>query len=260
MTVYRSIRRRGYTIAYCVTGNGSPLVLIPGFLMCAQWFVEAGYVGLLRKQHRLILVDPLGFGRSDRPHQAGAYGSRALAGDLAAILDAEEVDRAAVWGFSRGGCLAADFAELHSGRCGSLIVGGTVIGVSGSDLLPLNERRRAALATADWSTAWSTLESVFHSSQRCRIERDNDPVAAAAASEGCHDRQRDLGSIRCPTVLYASDQDWTYPLTALDAEALGAQFILVRGPTHAELFQDARGIVKLLGPFLRSTRAAFPSR
>ena len=57
---------------------------------------DFGYVELLAPRHRLLMVDPLGHGSSDRPHHSEAYGLEALADHTAAVMDAEGVEAAAM--------------------------------------------------------------------------------------------------------------------------------------------------------------------
>ena len=65
-----------------------------------------GYVDDLETDHRLVLLDLQGHGESDKPHDAAAYTSDALTGDVFAIADAEGLDRFAIWGQSYGGWIA----------------------------------------------------------------------------------------------------------------------------------------------------------
>jgi pimeloyl-ACP methyl ester carboxylesterase len=46
----------------------------------------------------VINVDPLGHGGSDAPHDADAYEAAGVTNDLVAVLEAEGVDEATVWG------------------------------------------------------------------------------------------------------------------------------------------------------------------
>ena len=93
-------------ISYDVVGEGRPLVLLHGWCCDRSWWTEPGYVDELRTDHRLVNVDIRGHGASDKPHEAAAYTSDALTGDVFAIADAEGLDRFAIWGQSYGGWIA----------------------------------------------------------------------------------------------------------------------------------------------------------
>ncbi|MCV7169469.1 alpha/beta fold hydrolase [Mycobacterium manitobense] len=102
---------RGFGIHYTVTGDGPPLMLVAGTMMAARHWADAGYMAALAGSRRVINVDPLGHGGSDRPHDPDDYRADGVTADLVAVLDAEGVDRATVWGYSRGGWLGLQHGE-----------------------------------------------------------------------------------------------------------------------------------------------------
>ena len=61
------VTNRGVRIHYQVEGQGPPLVLLPGYSMTGEDWREFGYVAGLRAHYTLILIDPRGYGASDRP-------------------------------------------------------------------------------------------------------------------------------------------------------------------------------------------------
>jgi hypothetical protein len=87
--VMKTAQSRGYTISYEDAGVGSVIVLIPGATMSAADWRDAGYVDRLAPNHRVLSVDPLGNGLSDKPHDADAYGWPAVAADVLAVMDAQ---------------------------------------------------------------------------------------------------------------------------------------------------------------------------
>src|SRR5881628_2408208 len=123
----RIARSRGYAISYEDAGEGSPVVLVPGYMQSAADYREAGYVDRLAAKHRVLIVDPLGHGRSDKPHEADAYRAPGVAADLIAVLDAAGLDRAALWGYSRGAGLAGMAAIEFPRRLTALILGGAAL-------------------------------------------------------------------------------------------------------------------------------------
>ena len=114
--VTKTARSRGYTISYEDAGVGQVIVLITGATMSAADWRDAGYVDLLADDHRVLSVDPLGNGLSDKPRDPDAYGWPEVAGDVLAVMDAADVDRAVLWGYSRGGRLAAALAAENPDR------------------------------------------------------------------------------------------------------------------------------------------------
>jgi len=93
-------------------GNGDAVVLIHGFPLTREiWNAQASE---LAKTHRVIRPDLRGMGRSSAPD--GPYLMETLAGDLAAILDALAIERAAIVGHSLGGFVALAFARMYTER------------------------------------------------------------------------------------------------------------------------------------------------
>jgi pimeloyl-ACP methyl ester carboxylesterase len=82
--VTKTARSRGYAISYEDAGAGPAVVLIPGWTMSAADWRDAGYTDLLATSRRVLAVDPLGNGLSDRPHDTDAYGWPAVAADVIA--------------------------------------------------------------------------------------------------------------------------------------------------------------------------------
>jgi pimeloyl-ACP methyl ester carboxylesterase len=101
----------GARIAYETAGSGRPLVLLHGgFQQDRRDWRRAGYVDRLAGTFRLVLIDLRGHGESDHPTTPEAYSAEAVCGDVTAVLDAEGIDRARVWGFSLGASVALQLA------------------------------------------------------------------------------------------------------------------------------------------------------
>lgn len=114
----------GVRISYDVTGAGRPLVLLHGLWCDRSWFTEPGYVEELRSDHRLVNVDIRGHGVSDKPHEAAAYTSDALTGDVFTVAQAVGLDRFAIWGHSYGGWIAWMTAAAAPERVPAIVTSG----------------------------------------------------------------------------------------------------------------------------------------
>ena len=75
--------------------------------------------GVFSRTYRVLRYDLRGYGRSSRPEPGKPYSHVA---DLAAVMDAAGVDRAAMIGNSMGGRVAIDFALTYPGRVAALIL------------------------------------------------------------------------------------------------------------------------------------------
>jgi pimeloyl-ACP methyl ester carboxylesterase len=115
----------GVRIDYETVGEGRPLMLLHGWCCDRSWWIEPGYVDELRSDHRLVIVDLRGHGASGKPHEARAYASDALTGDVFAIADAEGLDRFAIWGQSYGGWIAWMAAATAPERIPAIVTSGS---------------------------------------------------------------------------------------------------------------------------------------
>src|SRR6188472_3402750 len=90
----------GVRLYYELIGSGAPLLLHPGFVCSGEDWIEAGYVAALKDRYRVILFDPRGQGRSDKPHDPADYQRHHRVDDVLAVLDATGINRAHFWGYS----------------------------------------------------------------------------------------------------------------------------------------------------------------
>jgi 2-hydroxymuconate-semialdehyde hydrolase len=102
-----------YYYAAGTRGSGEPIVCLHGFP--ASGHVWNGVVPLLPPGHRIVVVDLLGYGRSDRPLGRGV-GVGAHAARVVALLDELHIDRACIVGHGMGGGIAQVLALRHPER------------------------------------------------------------------------------------------------------------------------------------------------
>jgi pimeloyl-ACP methyl ester carboxylesterase len=115
----------GVGIEYQVTGEGRPVVLLHGFPDSGRlWRHQVP--ALAAAGFRVIVPDLRGYGRSGQPEAVEAYSLALLAGDVQAVLAAEQVSRAHVVGHDWGAALAwvlATFAPDQVDHLAVLAVG-----------------------------------------------------------------------------------------------------------------------------------------
>jgi class 3 adenylate cyclase len=127
----RYARSGDYSIAYQVVGQGDlDLVYVPGLASHVEVFWEepaySRFLHRLASFSRLILMDRLGTGLSDRlpANQVSTYEQRM--DDIRAVMDAVGSERAAVLGWSEGAPLCALFAATYPQRTTALVMYGGV--------------------------------------------------------------------------------------------------------------------------------------
>jgi pimeloyl-ACP methyl ester carboxylesterase len=115
--------RQGTGIHYSVHGTPSdrpPLLLTHGYsASSSMWAPNLAALGAGRQ---VITWDIRGHGMSDSPEDPSCYSEEASVADMAAVLDACGVDRAAVGGLSLGGYLSLAFHLTHPGRVAALLL------------------------------------------------------------------------------------------------------------------------------------------
>ena len=100
--------------------DGPPVVLLHG-LTATRFYVVMGSRALERAGFRVIAYDARGHGASAPAPRSKAYDYAALAGDLAAVLDALGVERAVLAGSSMGAHTLLRFALAHPDRVTGLV-------------------------------------------------------------------------------------------------------------------------------------------
>ena len=147
---WRSVCVDGRRLWYSVVGRG-PAVVLPkkdrGDYLPTR---------LLADQYKLIQVEPLGFGRSDRPV---TYPRGGVPRQVLAVCNAEGVDEFAVWGFSQGGAMACTVAQATS-RARLLVCGGfnPLRGLSDAWLARMNREQRVPLGSREFSNYFHTFD------------------------------------------------------------------------------------------------------
>jgi len=112
----------GHRIEYDSYGEGERVfVLVHGLLMNRRMYEPlAPY--LATRGNRVICVDLLGHGRSDRPDDLRLYSMPLFARQVAALLDHLELPSAVVGGTSLGANVGLEFAVSHPDRARGLFV------------------------------------------------------------------------------------------------------------------------------------------
>src|SRR5687768_7904921 len=129
----------GTRLFYQVSGQGEPIVLIPGLGTTHAFF--SGVTPILAQRYQVVAMDLRGVGQSAKPKQD--YSMELWADDIAALLKHLNIGRAHILGSSLGGCVALAFADRYLAQTSSLVLAATFSEID--RLLELNYRVRIAL-------------------------------------------------------------------------------------------------------------------
>lgn len=116
----------GVEIAYDITGEGEPILLIHGFASNRRvnWH-QTGWVGHLAREGRMVItLDNRGHGESEKLYDPDAYGSPMMAEDAARLIRHLGVPRADVMGYSMGARISALVAVNHGEAVRSVVLAG----------------------------------------------------------------------------------------------------------------------------------------
>ena len=247
-----------------IDGKGDAIVLIHGFPFTRdEWDLQAAE---LAKIALVIRPDLRGMGRSSVPE--GPYLMETLAGDIAALLDALHVERAAIVGHSLGGYVAMAFARMYAERvkrlalvCSRLAADTAQIARAREDLADRAEGENSIEPIVDAYVAKTfapaTLESRSPLVTRAReIARSNDPRGAAAMLRGMAQRvdSYDIAEdLSMPVTIVAGIADQIVPLS--EAQEVSRTFPRARLKTlaasgHVPMFEEPEALTDLLKGFV----------
>jgi pimeloyl-ACP methyl ester carboxylesterase len=117
-----SFRHEGRELAYTEYGDGPRVVVLLHGLLLSQRMHEPLARALAERGNRVITLDLLGHGRSERPLEPGCYSMTFFGQQTIALLDHLELEEAVVLGTSLGANTALEAAALAPERlCGMVI-------------------------------------------------------------------------------------------------------------------------------------------
>jgi pimeloyl-ACP methyl ester carboxylesterase len=219
----------GQTIHYWDVGSGPVLVLVHGLGSSkdGDW---GRVVAPLAKKYRVIAMDQVGFGHSDKP--LIDYTIQTYVDFLNAFLRELKVEKASFIGESLGGWISALYAAEISGGAHLVPVEKLVLvdaaGLKQDKPIPnLNPSTladmRKLLEAVFYDTSWVTDEALQKSFADKLAKHDGYTVRAilsnpSLASERLDDR---LAQIRVPTLVVWGKQDTLLPITSGERYAAG---------------------------------------
>jgi pimeloyl-ACP methyl ester carboxylesterase len=112
----------GHRLAYTVYGDGPrTTVLLPGLLFSQRMHVPLARE-LAARGSRVVTLDLLGHGRSDRPDDMRAYSMELFARQTVGLLDHLDLEEAIVGGTSLGANVTLCVASIAPGRLRGMII------------------------------------------------------------------------------------------------------------------------------------------
>lgn len=257
-----TIKLEDVSLHYEETGQGTPLLLIHGLGASSDYWDLM--LPSLTTQHRVIMVDVRGHGRSDKP--AGAYSVPLFAKDVAALCDRLGLKNLHVLGHSMGGMIAFQLVVDRPELVRSLIIlnsGPDMVPRKLSMFLALKLRLFLLRAFGPAKLAAVLAKKLFpkpdQESLRQRVRDSlgkNDPdvyLRSTRALIGWTVQAR-IGEIACPVLVLASDRDYT-PLSAKEEYVKllrDVRLEVITDSGHAASLDQPQQVVEKVVAFTRS--------
>lgn len=268
-------RRIGYDDS---GGSGVPLVLLHGFpLDRTVWDDQLGALA----GTRAIRIDLRGCGESE-PSDGPAL-MEALAGDVAGVLDALHVERAALVGHSIGGYVALAFFRMYAERVAGLALVASHVAEDAGRKSDADPAQRELAASRDALAVRletdNTMDAAVESYlpryfapvayrekpelvERARtLMREQNPDGCAQLVRGMKERLDShdlLADVHVPALVIAGDAD-TYlkPETLRETAAAmnGAEFVLLAGVGHLPMWEAPEKTADALAAFAERVRS-----
>lgn len=249
---------------YEENGQGEPLVFIHGLGSSTRdWELQ---VGEFSKDYRVITLDLRGHGQSDKP--GGRYSMPMFADDVVGLLKALDIEAAHVVGLSLGGMVAFQLALDFPGMVKTLVIVNSfpeVVIRSFKDLLDALQRFAIVRLKGMRKMGEVLASRLFPKEEHAPIRAifadrwaENDTRAyqnTMKAILGWSVTKR-LGTIQCPTLVIAADQDYT-PVAHKEAYTKlipSAQLVVIPDSRHATPVEHPEVFNATLREFLRSRK------
>jgi class 3 adenylate cyclase len=266
-----------FSIAYQVVGEGGlDLVYMPGFASHLEVFWEeprySRFLHRLASFARVILIDRLGTGLSDRlpPGEAAILEQRG--DDIRSVMDAVGSGRAAILGWSEATLPCTVFAATHPERCRALVLyGGFPVilekeeypwGISEDEYDAFMDRSVAGWPDGRLLKLWAP-DHADDEAARDWFERYQRMAASPGAMKALWGTLKEtdvrpiLPTISVPTLILHRTGDFLIPVEASRymAERIpGAKVVEFPGRDHLWWFGDQDAIVDEVEEFLTGTR------
>lgn len=255
----------GVSLAVEVRGNGPAVLFVHGYpLDRTLWTAQvSGLDGF-----RVIAPDLRGLGLSDAPDLG--YSMPTYADDLAALLEALQVDEVVLVGLSMGGYVAFEFLRRHRERVRALVLFDTRADADAPDVRRARDlqsslaREHGAGAVAEQMLprmlAPTAAQSMPHVVARVRDMMLAAPVAGIAGALAAMRDRNDASALLAtlddlPTMVVVGEEDALTPVDLARGMASaipGARLEVVPGAGHLPPIEAPGAVNALLLDFLKS--------
>ena len=212
--------------------------------------------------HRLILLDARGHGKSGKPHEPSAYTLSERTRDVIAILDHLGIKKANYLGYSMGGWLGLGLASAFPKRFYSIIVGG--IGPEALSPEPSRHWREPMIEAlkGGMDVFCQQVEAVenrtMSEEERVRyLAQDHEALTAMLTLEEEPDFRQALANLDVEILLYVGELDIHHDSARELCDGLErARFLSIPGRGHGDATEPRDFLVSEITQFLEANENA----
>ena len=282
-TSEKIVRVGDIEIAYKMSGNGEPILLIPGGSADKNAW-DPSFIRGLSSNHTVIVFDPRGVGNTTIGSKP--YAMEQLANDTAGLLDALEIQNANVLGYSLGSYIAQQLTITNPEKVNRLILAGSSCG--GKDGIPkppeflklqaeivdkisnnvsISREENIALANASVGAGWirlhpETLENItegqgFFATISPEAQEGQANIGHSWEATNWNGVCDELAKVAKPTLVITGTDDYAYQphqnSLVIAEKVPGAWLVQIENAGHAVMDQYPDEMNKILQTFLSTT-------
>jgi pimeloyl-ACP methyl ester carboxylesterase len=252
-----------WQLHYEVHGKGEPLLLIAGLSLDSSYWQP--YLAELSQQHRVIVLDNRGVGKTKGPDKP--YTIFDMADDVAQLLDYLAIPQCHVLGFSMGGFIAQSLALRYLTKVRSLILVATACRASArtqhviQTWVDLSRKVPRELLFRE-QAAWVFSESFLGHEELCAKALEEylsfpikqSPEQFQRQADACRnwDLSKQDGQIIAPTLILFGSDDRLFTLeeTHFLAKLIpNVQLEIVADAAHELLYEEPEACGRLVAEF-----------
>lgn len=251
-----AISNDGKKIAYDVSGDGQPVILLHGGRQTRKKWHELGYVECLKSDYKVVTLDIRGNGESDKPLAASDYNIDRLCEDILAVADASGVENFMLWGYSYGGNIGR-YLAARSSRVSKFVLIGVPFGLGASG----NFRQFIVSFCEHWrpileSQSVGTLDiQALSSGDNAALASGMMPLALAWTSSMLEWPVNEPKDLRCPTLWVVGSENeaamasFNHYRAALESSKVTAQ--IIDGFNHEQELLEINSLVPLINAYIK---------
>ena len=255
----QTVMVHGHKIAYYEAGKGSVVILLHGLGADSRHW--AANIDALSQNFRVIALDQIGYGQSDKPLMR--YTVENFADYLHGFLQAVKIPKASLVGNSLGGWVALDFTLRHPQMVEKLVlVDAAGLRPTAALKMPEGGRKTLSPLNTHWffdlmeaNKAWATTDLGPNAFERHVQNGDSYTVASSVAEmiTGREFEDKKLGKVHVPTLIIWGRDDMLIPLAMgeqLHKGIAGSQMIVIDGTGHIPMVGKPAEFNQAVGKFL----------